>query len=257
VKDLLTLGVQNYDRRMTRCYKLFYAKLPFRVSELECRCQLVLQVLSDKFQISEMAIFVEKRGKVEDVLDEARKEFKYSENGTKQLRLVQIGTTPSLMRVFKVLSSDQLFSEVHGYTSPHFSFRVEETPSDQLEIEQNEHLLAVAHFDKEPSRMFGVPFFIKIRNEERISNIRERIKCMLEVPEREFEKYKFCIVMHNRVVRELDNDENAVVKLSELAQTHFSTPTPIAAPYLGIDHINKSRGMRGGHAAEKAIVIHN
>jgi len=27
--------------------------------------------------------------------------------------------------------------------------------------------------------------------------------------------------------------------------------------YLGIDHMNKTRGMRGGHTTEKAIVIHN
>lgn len=32
---------------------------------------------------------------------------------------------------------------------------------------------------------------------------------------------------------------------------------PANGPYLGIDHMNKSRGMRGGHTAEKAIVIHN
>lgn len=66
--------------------------------------------------------------------------------------------------------------------------RAEEVPEDQLEIGQGEHLLPVAHFDKEPTRMFGIPFFIKIKNEEKISNIRKRIKELLEVPEREFEK---------------------------------------------------------------------
>jgi ubiquitin carboxyl-terminal hydrolase 7 len=57
-----------------------------------------------------------------------------------------------------------------------------------LEIGPDERLLPVAHFDKEPARVFGVPFFIKIRNEEKISVIRERIKEMLEVPDKEFEK---------------------------------------------------------------------
>lgn len=36
--------------------------------------------------------------------------------------------------------------------------------------------------------MFGVPFFIKITNDEKISNIRRRIKEILDVPDREFEK---------------------------------------------------------------------
>lgn len=39
---------------------------------------------------------------------------------------------------------------------------MEEIPKDQLKIGPNEHLLPVAHFDKEPSRMFGVPFLFKV-----------------------------------------------------------------------------------------------
>lgn len=78
--------------------------------------------------------------------------------------------------------------------------------------------------------------------------------------------------MSTRIVRELDNDdENAVVNLAELLHTHITSTiflnsilvyinivlAPTAAPYLGIDHLNKSRGMRGSHAAEKPIIIHN
>uniref|UniRef100_A0A915EIB7 ubiquitinyl hydrolase 1 n=1 Tax=Ditylenchus dipsaci TaxID=166011 RepID=A0A915EIB7_9BILA len=91
--------------------------------------------------------------------------------------------------------------------------------------------------------MFGVPFFIKVTNNEKISNIRRKIKDILEVPDREFEKYKFSIVMSARIVRELENDENAVVNLSEIGHTHITSPT--VGPFLGIDHMNKSRGMRG------------
>jgi hypothetical protein len=65
---------------------------------------------------------------------------------------------------------------------------LEETPKDQLQIEPDEHLMPVAHFDKEPGRTFGIPFFIKITNGEKVSNIRERIRQLLDVPEKEFEK---------------------------------------------------------------------
>jgi ubiquitin carboxyl-terminal hydrolase 7 len=61
-------------------------------------------------------------------------------------------------------------------------------PKDQLQIGPDEHLMSVAHFDKEPTRTFGVPFFIKISNGEKVSNIRQRIRDILEVPEKEFEK---------------------------------------------------------------------
>lgn len=77
-----------------------------------------------------------------------------------------------------------------------FQLRVEEIPKDQEEIGTGEYLFPVAHFDKEPTRMFGVPFFIKITNEEKMCDIRRRIKEILEVPDKEFEKVLeiFCII---------------------------------------------------------------
>lgn len=75
-----------------------------------------------------------------------------------------------------------------NYYSFYFKLRLEETPKDQLQIEPDEHLMPVAHFDKEPGRTFGIPFFIKITNGEKVSNIRERIRQLLDVPEKEFEK---------------------------------------------------------------------
>jgi ubiquitin carboxyl-terminal hydrolase 7 len=67
---------------------------------------------------------------------------------------------------------------------------VEEVPRDQLEIGRDEKLFPVAHYDKEPNRMHGVPFFLKIVDGEPIVNIRRRIRELLEVPEREFEKVR-------------------------------------------------------------------
>jgi len=65
---------------------------------------------------------------------------------------------------------------------------VEEIPKDQLQLGVDEQLLPVAHFEKEPTRTFGCPFFIKITNGEKVSNIRERIRQMIDVPEKDFEK---------------------------------------------------------------------
>jgi len=193
---------------------------------------------------------------VDSLLKETAQYFKFAEDGTRQLRLVHVGVGTNVMRVFSVFPKENLLTDMwNRFTTPPQALRIEEIPKDQLEVGPGEHLLPVGHYDKEPGRMHGVPFFIKISNDERFSNIRRRIKELLEVPDREFEKYKFAIIGSNRVIRELDTDENAVVNLSELTHTHVTSTT--AAPYLGIDHMNKSRGMRGGHTTEKAIIIHN
>lgn len=66
--------------------------------------------------------------------------------------------------------------------------RVEEIPPDQLTIGPNEYLLPVSHYEKEPNKMFGVPFLIKIVDGEPVANIKKRVKEALGVQDREFEK---------------------------------------------------------------------
>ncbi|VDM76722.1 unnamed protein product [Strongylus vulgaris] len=129
--------------------------------------------------------------------------------------------------------------------------RVEEVPQDQLVVRNNEYLVPIAHFDKDPGRMFGVPFFLKVSNDELLSSVRERIQARLEIPEKEYEKYKFALISSSRVVRYLDMTSNGRVNLAELGHAHVASLA--TSPYLGLDHMNKSRGARGSHAAEKAI----
>ena len=66
--------------------------------------------------------------------------------------------------------------------------RVEEVPADQLNVAANEVLMPVSHYEKEPSKMFGTPFLIRVVDEEPYAAIKRRIKEALEVSDREFEK---------------------------------------------------------------------
>jgi len=43
-----------------------------------------------------------------------------------------------------------------------FIYRVEEVPTDELELGENELLVPVNHFSKEVYSTFGTPFLIKI-----------------------------------------------------------------------------------------------
>jgi hypothetical protein len=69
-----------------------------------------------------------------------------------------------------------------------YQFRVEEVPKDQVELGPDEHLFPVAHFDKDPARMFGIPFFIKISRKETVADTLAKIKQALNVSDKEFEK---------------------------------------------------------------------
>ncbi|KAL3982395.1 Ubiquitin-specific protease C-terminal family protein [Acanthocheilonema viteae] len=255
VKDLLGLsGPHRHDPRRQKRYRVYYTKMPISVSDLERRYKMRVQMMDEKMQITETTVFPEKTGTVQSILDEAQREFRFSANGTKLLRLVYVGQASHCLRAYHVFTNDTLASEIYtkiGNTS--YAIRVEEIPEDEVTIKSGEHLLPVGHFDKDPTRMFGIPFFIKVTNGETLESVSERIRKKLDVTAKEFEKYKFAIIVNNRVSKYLDKDN--VVNLNELSHTHITGYA--SAPWLGLDHMNKSRGTRGSHTTEKAIVIHN
>ena len=43
---------------------------------------------------------------------------------------------------------------------------------------------------------FGTPFLLLIRQGESFSTVKERIRTKLDVPEKEFEKWRFCVICH-------------------------------------------------------------
>ncbi|TMS37211.1 hypothetical protein L596_004188 [Steinernema carpocapsae] len=255
VRDFLGLfGNQTHDPRLQRRYKIFYNKIPVPFTELENRRQMRVQLMDDKMHISEITVFPEKTGTVRSILEEAEKNFPFAENGTKKLRLVFTGTTAATLRVLLVFPMDTPVVDVTQKLTSNHMLRVEEIPADQVDISPEEFLLSVSHFDKDTNRMFGVPFYLKVTNQEPLDNVRRRVREILDVPDREFEKYKFALVISQRVVKYLDMDSTNVVNLTDL---HFSGTTGTAAPFLGIDHLNKQRSTRGSLPTEKPIIIHN
>uniref|UniRef100_A0A914UII7 ubiquitinyl hydrolase 1 n=1 Tax=Plectus sambesii TaxID=2011161 RepID=A0A914UII7_9BILA len=258
VRDILGLiGALKHDPRRDRRYRIYYTKMPVRVDELDRRKQMKLQWMDSKMNVTEITVFPDKTGSVKTILDEVRKQVQLAEGGSGQLRMVFAGQSPHTLRVYSVLSTELSVTEcAHKFANTSYTGRVEEIPLDQVSINTaTEYLLPVGHFDKEPTRIFGVPFFIKVKQGESFSAVRDRIKKTLDVSDKEFEKYKFALVANNRVARYLDELSTSTVNLSELGHTHV---TGVASqPWLGLDHMNKSRGARSGHTLEKAIVIHN
>jgi hypothetical protein len=185
------------------------------------------------------------------------------------VRVVLHGRMPSNCRVVQVLSEDcsletmtqrclQLNTSVGLGAAP--CIRIEQIPNEQLNLDKDkEILLPVAHFSKEPTHMFGVPFLIAVRQGEPFGAVRSRIQSMLDVPDKEFDKYKFALVVNNKA-KYMDDCDSHTVNLNELStHAHNSMHTQgsfAPLPWLGLDHMNKTRAARS-HPLEKAIVIHN
>ncbi|CAG2177677.1 unnamed protein product, partial [Oppiella nova] len=130
---------------------------------------------------------------------------------------------------------------------------------DELRLEAGEFLVPVAHFHKEAYQTFGVPFLLKLKHKEMFTSVKDRIQKKLDIPDKEFEKYKFALVTTGRI--QFINEENEYVINKEDFHAHtINSPLQSSSPskpWLGLEHINKAPKRSRYNYLEKAIKIHN
>lgn len=105
----------------------------------------------------ELTLYPCKKGKVYDLLQEAKKEVELMENGTGQLRLFE-------MSCFKIsyCPGDEVPLD-HLNQTTNKTYRIEEVTADELNLMDDEILIPVAHFSKDVYATFGTPFVIKVK----------------------------------------------------------------------------------------------
>ncbi|XP_074647259.1 ubiquitin carboxyl-terminal hydrolase 7-like isoform X2 [Tubulanus polymorphus] len=246
LKDLVTYFKPRQPK------KIYYQQLSIRINELEnkrpFKCNWINSKLKDE---KEIILYPNKNGSVLDLLHEAKKEIEFAcENGSGKLRLLEIISN----KIYSIQLEDVLLECLN--VSGNKSFRVEEIPTDEANLSSDEFLIPVAHFHKEIFSTFGTPFILKLKTGEPFSKVKERIQKRLEVPDKEFEKWRFAIIIMGRHTYLPDEKEYIV---DQVDFTSHSTPTGTmpARPWLGLDHMNKAPKRSRYNYLEKAIKIHN
>lgn len=127
-----------------------------------------------------------------------------------------------------------------------------------MTIGENEVLLSASHFERLPGNTFGVPFLVKITDGETVGDIKLRVQKMLNVPDKDFEKFKFSLVGYEdlrsmtplSIFHKVDNDDELLsldfIKKKALDVFHW--------PFIAIEHVNSDRKAS---YMDKSIVIHN
>lgn len=231
--------------------KVYYQQLNIKISDLENKRQFKCSWLNGKLKEErELVLYPDKNGRVSDLLDEARKQVELSDKATGKLRLLEIIS----YKILSVQREDVLLDQLSvGGTR---TFRVEEIPPDEYSLTEEELLVPVAHFHKEIYQTFGFPFLLKIKHNEPFFKIKEKVQKLLDVPEKEFEKYKFALVVMGR--QDYITEEDKPVNLQQfMSQNLHGNHNMQARPWLGIDHINKTAKRTRYSYQEKAIKIHN
>ena len=123
-------------------------------------------------------------------------------------------------------------------------------------------IVPVAHFQREPYSTFGNPFLIKIKQGESHDEIKERIRAHLDVPEKDFEKYRLALVQNSRA-HYLEEENIDAVRLKDFQITSGPTQGPQqnhnhhARPFIGLQHANKNSKRARYNYMEKPIKIYN
>ncbi|EGT55368.1 CBN-MATH-33 protein [Caenorhabditis brenneri] len=250
---LLTLKALH-DPRIHKRYRIQYAIMPFDISEVKSvRTPLKLFWQLPNGNVEEVQLFPPKEGTVTDLINEAKRYFPFTEGGTGKFRALQIAASPNLnQRVYQVFGENTAISELESrlvYKQPTLSCRIEEIPQDELDMAPGEFLCPVVHYDREPTKLFGVSFVIKIRNNELMTEVRDRLRRKLpDVSDAEFAKYKFSLLTRDKLCRNIEFSAGEKVNLADMAiQT-----TGVPQVYIGLDHKSPSQ-----HSNEAAIRILN
>uniref|UniRef100_A0A3B4X2Q6 Ubiquitin carboxyl-terminal hydrolase 7 n=1 Tax=Seriola lalandi dorsalis TaxID=1841481 RepID=A0A3B4X2Q6_SERLL len=228
--------------------KLYYQQLKMKITDFENRRSFKSIWLNSQFREEEITLYPDKHGCVRDLLEECKKAVELSEKGSEKLRLLEIVS----YKIIGVHQEDELLECLSPAASR--TFRIEEIPLDQVDLDKDsEMLIPVAHFHKEVFGTFGIPFLLKIRQGESFREVMRRIQTMLDIQEKEFEKFKFAIVMMGRHQYITEDEYEVNLKDFEPQPGNMSHPRP----WLGLDHFNKAP-KRGRYTyLEKAIKIHN
>lgn len=72
--------------------------------------------------------------------------------------------------------------------SQQICYRFEEIPPGELNLADDEMLIPVSHFYKNVHDLFGIPFFVKVKQGEPFCQLKNRIQNKLGVPDKEWEK---------------------------------------------------------------------
>jgi ubiquitin carboxyl-terminal hydrolase 7 len=96
---------------------------------------------------------------------------------------------------------------------------------------------------------------LKLREGERLESVKDKIQKILDLPDKEFEKYRVAVVSMGRAKYVDDGQDNEVVRIRDFQIAGQSSPS--AKPYIGLEHVNKNSKRARYNYMEKAIKIYN
>lgn len=254
IEEIIYLPSNNRDNRRQR-KKMYYQELQISISDFESKKPIPLKFLHSTLKEDEIVVYINKNSNITDVIQEVKNKLPEKQNS--KLRVLEYTNS----RIISILrESEQIdttnYSNHTGTQMRHL--RVEEVPPDQLEFESGEVLIQVCHFNGSVQSYYGTPILIKIKNQESIKAVRNRIREYLDIPDKDFSKWKLALVESSKPRYYSEDDTETLVQTQLFnVETRDGTPLVHNRIWIGLDHPNKQNKRTKPSYIEKAIKIHN
>jgi len=249
LKDLLVYF------RPKQIKRIYYQRLTIPINELENKRQFKCTWMLDppSGEEKELVLYPNRNATVTDLFTEAKSsgQLETGEVILGNLRLVEIIS----YKIFSITRPDQSLESLQGGTTK--SYRLEEVPKDQEELQDGEILVPVAHFSKEVFSTFGAPFLILLIQGDNVGSVKNKIQEKLGVSDKEWEKYRVAFVIQGKP-HYIDDDEKTIItKDFRGFSLHGPQQQGQGKPWIGLEHTNKANKRSRYNYMEKAIKIYN
>ncbi|GAA5896538.1 hypothetical protein JCM6882_005722 [Rhodosporidiobolus microsporus] len=212
---------------------LYYELLDVSIIELETKKSLrVTWVgLTNKEEGSHPFLLPKNTSMQELANEHLRKVVTLSPESSGQIRVFEIVDG----RVQKTFSGSEAVRDV----PESLELYAEEITQEELDAD-NDRIIQVYHFNKEPSRAHGIPFKFVLRPGEPFSETKKRLQARTGISEKELGRTKFAIVQPSIY------SKPATVEDADILSEHKW----LADDLLGMDHLDKRRAV-----GEKGVFI--
>eukprot|EP00092_Neocalanus_flemingeri_P030841 GFUD01033495.1.p1 GENE.GFUD01033495.1~~GFUD01033495.1.p1 ORF type:complete len:1103 (+),score=278.33 GFUD01033495.1:268-3576(+) len=248
LKDLLVYF------RPKQVKRIYYQRLAIPINELENKRQFKCGWMAapPRGEEKELVLYPNRNATVAELFEEAKGSghLDFEEGGSGKLRMVEIISN----KIFGLSRSDQTLESLQvGGTK---SYRLEEIPKEQEDLQEGDILVPVAHFNKEVFSTFGSPFLVLLRQGDTVGTVKQRMQERLGVVDKEWDKYRVAFVIQGKP-HYVEEDERTVNTKEFRGISLHGQPQQSGRPWIGLEHTNKANKRSRYNYMEKAIKIYN
>ncbi|XP_024515070.1 ubiquitin carboxyl-terminal hydrolase 12 [Selaginella moellendorffii] len=203
-------------------------------------------------EVSVHNVRLPKNSTVGDVINELKGLVELS-NPDAELRILEV----FYHKIYKIFPANE---KIENINDQYWTLRAEEIPEEEKNLGPQDRLIHVYHYTRDAVQNnmvqnFGEPFFLAVRENETLAEVRDRIQAKLQVPDDEFSKWKFAFLSLGRP----DYLHNG-----DIVASRFQKRDVYGAweHYLGLEHSDTAPkrshlASQNRHAFEKPVKIYN